>query len=78
MNCVFYSGRIRTLVAMATSIFHRLIMGKVKIDNFFCLIGDIWYLFLQKCLLSSPLRFIWLLSKSLKLIGFQGDKKGKF
>ena len=25
----FYSGRIRTLVAMATNIFHRLIMGKV-------------------------------------------------
>ena len=32
---MFYSGRIRTLVAMATSIFHRLIFGKVKIDNFF-------------------------------------------
>ena len=26
---VFYSGRIRTLVAMATYSFHRLIMGKV-------------------------------------------------
>ena len=35
MNCVFYSGRIRTLVAMATYIFHRLIMGKVEIDIFF-------------------------------------------
>ena len=35
INCVFYSGRIRTLVAMATYIFHRLIMGKVKIDNLF-------------------------------------------
>ena len=78
MNCVFYSGRIRTLVAVATSIFHRLIIGKVKIDNLFCLIGDTWNLFLQKCLLSSPLGFIWLLSKSLNLIGFQGDKKGKF
>ena len=32
--CVFYSRRIRTLVAMATSIFHRLIMGKVEIGNF--------------------------------------------
>ena len=30
----FYSSQLRTLVAMATSIFHRLIMGKVKIDNF--------------------------------------------
>ena len=27
---VFYSGRIRTLVAMATYSFHRLIMGKIR------------------------------------------------
>ena len=53
----FRSGRIRTLVAMATFSSHRLIMGKEEIDNFFCLIGDIWNFFLQKCLLSSPLRF---------------------
>ena len=32
--CVFYSRRIRTLVAMATSSFHRLIMGKVEIGYF--------------------------------------------
>ena len=31
---------MRTLVAMATYSFHRLIMGKVEIGNFFCLIGD--------------------------------------
>ena len=37
---------------------HRLIMGKEEIDNFFCLIGDILNFLLQKCLLSSPLRFI--------------------
>ena len=43
---------------MATYSSHRLIMGKEEIDNFFCLIGDIWKIFLQKCLLSSPLRFI--------------------
>ena len=36
----FYSGRIRTLVAMATSSSHRLIMGKVEIGNFYRLIGD--------------------------------------
>ena len=36
----FYSGRIRILVAMATSIFHRFIMGKVEIDIFFCLNRD--------------------------------------
>ena len=35
INYVFYSSRIRTLVAMATYIFHRLIIGKVKIGNIF-------------------------------------------
>ena len=51
----FYSGRIRTLVAMATYSSHRLIMGKVEIDN------------LQKYLLSAPPCFIRLLSKSFNL-----------
>ena len=37
----FFSGRMRTLVAMATYSFHRLIMGKVEIDNFCQVIGDI-------------------------------------
>ena len=32
---VFYFGRIRTLVAMATYSSHRLIMGKMEICNFF-------------------------------------------
>ena len=42
INCVFfYSGRIRTLVAIATYSSHRLIMGKVEIDNFCQVIGDI-------------------------------------
>ena len=77
-SCVFYSGRIRTLVAMANYISHRLIMGKEEIDNFFCLIGDIWIFFLQKYLLSSPLRFIQLLSKSVNLIGCRCGKKGQF
>ena len=73
-SCVFYFGRIRTLVAMATYSSHRLIMGKEEIDNFFCLIGDIWKFFLQKCLLSSHLRFIRLLSKSVNLIGCRHGK----
>ena len=30
-SCVFYSSRIRTLVAMATYSFNRLIIGKVEI-----------------------------------------------
>ena len=75
---IFYSGRIRILVAMATYIFHGRIMGKVKIYIFFCLNGYIWNLFLQKCLLCSPLSFVWFLSKSPNLIGCQGDKNGKF
>ena len=33
------SGRIRTLVASAIYSSHRLIMGKVEIDSFCCLIG---------------------------------------
>ena len=41
INYVFYSGRMRTLVAMATFIFHRAIFGKVEIDIFFRLDGDI-------------------------------------
>ena len=60
---------------MATYSSHRLIMGKEEINNFFCLIEDIWFFFLQKCLLSSPICFIRLLSKPLNLIdeGLDGD-----
>ena len=47
ISFVFNSGRIRTLVAMATYSFHRLIMGKVEIGNFYCLHGDNRLLFLQ-------------------------------
>ena len=53
-------------------------MGKEEIDILFCLVGDIWNFFLQKCLLSSPLRFIQLLSKSVNLIGCWRAKKGQF
>ena len=70
---VFYSGRIRTLVAMATYSFHRLIMGKVEIGNFYCLIGNNRILFLQKCLLNSSSHFIRLLSELLNLIGCPGN-----
>ena len=76
MNCVFYSGRIRTLVAMATSVFHRLIFGKVNIDNIFWFNGR--YLEVIFTEIFSQSRFIWHLSKLLNVIGFQGDKKGKF
>ena len=73
-----YSGRIRTLVAMATYSFHRLIMGKVEIGNFYCLIGDIRILFLQKCLLNSSPHFIRLLSELLSLIGCRGNINSLF
>ena len=70
---VFYSGRIRTLAAMATYSFHRLIMGKVEIGNFFRLIGDNRILFLQKCLLNRFPHFIRLLLELLNLTGCQGN-----
>ena len=65
------------MVAMATDSSHRLIMGNEEIYHFFFLIVDIC-IFLQKCLFSSPLRFIRLLSKSMNLIGCRGGKKGRF
>ena len=37
----FCSGRIRTVVAMATYSSHRPIMGKEEVDHFFFLIVDI-------------------------------------
>ena len=40
-NCVFCIDRIRTLVAMATYASHRLIMEKMKIASFCCLVRDI-------------------------------------
>ena len=65
------------MVAMASYSSHRLIMGKEEIDQFFFLIVDIC-IFIQKCLFSSSLRFIRLLSKSVNLIGCRGGKKGQF
>ena len=61
------------LVAMVTYSFHRLIMGKVELGNFYCLIGDDKILFLQKCLLNSSPHFIRRLSELLNLIGCQGN-----
>ena len=58
ISFLVYSGRMRTLVAMATYSSHRLIMGKVEICIFFSVSMEIFGYFLQKCLLSSPLCFI--------------------
>ena len=63
---------------MATYSSHTLIMGKEEIDNFFSVSLEIFGFFLQKCLLSSPLRFMRLLSKSVNLIGCRRGKKGQF
>ena len=73
------SNRIRTLVAMATYSFHRLIMGKEEIYISISMgILELLFFSSQKCLLSSPLHFIRLLYKSLNLIGCQGHKKSLF
>ena len=58
---------------MATYSFHRLIMGKVEIGNFYCLIGDNRIIFLQKCLLNGSSHFIRLLSELVNLIGCRGN-----
>ena len=63
---------------MATYSSHRLIMGKEEIDNFFLSHWGYLDFFLQKCLMSSPLRFMRLLSKSVNLIGCRRGKKGQF
>ena len=63
---------------MATYSSHRLIMGIEEIGIFFCLIGDIWIFFLQKCLLSTPLCFIRLLSEWVNLIGCRDGKGSIF
>ena len=63
-----YSGQIRTLVAIATYYFHRLII-------FYCFIADNRILFLQKCLLNSSPHFMRLLSELLYLIGCRGKIK---
>ena len=69
----FYSGWIRTQVAVATYSFHRLIIGKVEIGNFYYLIGDNRILFLHKCLLNSSPHFIRFLSELLNLSGCRGN-----
>ena len=74
----FVSGQIRTLVAMATYCFHRLIMGKVEIGNIFCFIVDNRLLFLKICLLNSSPHFIKLLTELLNLIGCRGKIKSYF
>ena len=53
-------------------------MGKVEIGIYFCVTADILTNVLLKCFWSSPLPTIWILSKSLILIGCHGNRKAKF
>ena len=53
-------------------------MGKVEIGICFCVTIDILKKSLQKCSWSSPLPAIWILLKSLILIGCHGNRKAKF
>ena len=77
INCVFIVVA-HVFVVMATLSFHRLIMGKVEIGIYFCVTADILKKVLQKCYWSSPLLTIWILFKSLILIGDHGNQKAKF
>lgn len=63
---------------MVTYIFYTVIIGKLEIDSLFCFIEEIWKIFVEKYVLNSTLPVIWLLSKSLNLIGCKGDIKRKF
>ena len=53
-------------------------MGKVEIGSYFCVTADILTKVLLKYFWSSPLPTIWILSKSLILIGGYGNRKAKF
>ena len=74
----FCSNRSRTLIAMVAYSSHRLIyiMGKEKNNHFFLSHWEYFDFFLHKCILSSFLSYIWLLSKSVNLIGCRGGEKG--
>ena len=50
----------------------------MKIGIYCYLIADILTKVLQKCSLSGPLPTIWILSKSLNLIGWHGNRNTKF
>ena len=75
---LFFIAIARAFVAMATYNFHRFVMGKVKVDLYFCLTADILTKVFQKCPLSSPLPNIWILSKPLNLNGCHRNRNAKF
>ena len=62
---------------MATWSFHIFIRGKVEVGIYFCVTADIMTKVLLKCFWSSPLPIVWILSKSLILIGGHGNRNAK-
>ena len=80
INYIFYCCCPCAFVAMATYSFylHVLIIGKVEIGIYFSVTADILTKILLKCFWSSPSPIIWILSKSLILIGGHGNRKAKF
>ena len=53
-------------------------MRKVETGIYFCVTADVLKKVFQKCFWSSPLPTIWILSKSLILIGCHGNRKAYF
>ena len=53
-------------------------MGKVEIGIYFCVTADILTKVLLKCFWSTTLPTMWILSKSLILIGGHGNRNDKF
>ena len=53
-------------------------MGKVEIGIYFYVTADILTKVLLNCFWSSPLPTIWIMSKSLILIGGYSNRKAKF
>ena len=78
INYIFYCRCPCAFIAMATLNFHILTMGKVEIGIYFCVTANILTKVLLKYFWSSPLPAIWILSKSLILIGGHGNRRGKF
>ena len=79
INYIFYCCCSCSFVAMATWSFHIhiLFMGKVEVGIYFSVTADVLTKVLLKCFWSSPLPTIWILSKSLILIGGHEKKPEK-
>ena len=69
INYTFYCRCPCAFMLSQLKSFHILIMGKVEIGIYFCVTADILTKVLLKYFWSSPLTTIWILSRSLILIG---------